>query len=266
MNSGVEPPEKYFKLVAFGRYTMPAEEQPSATLLATIAKFACLSARIRRQGTGSNEAEVAALFREVAKIDAAFDVWEQTASGRWLFSERRDNHLPPQACFRHRYHIYAEIWTARIWNYYRWARILTGQAMLEIASRHPTSAAAIAFDTEREACLGRIERLAEDILVSMPSHWKHPALSPAQRDQIHTYGGVGTGAQGVPATLFHLQTAGAAAGVSYECWKWSVDVLDTVWAHMGMLQAKSLAEVLRTNQDFLAREENERRIVKLEPE
>ncbi len=138
--------------------------------------------------------------------------------------------------------------------------------MLDFLHRYPTSARAIVSKAEEQKYSDRVKRLAEDILVSMPSHWKHPALSPSQRDKLHIYGAVGTGAQGVPATLFHLQTAAAAPGVSYELWKWSADVLDTVWANMGMLQAKTLGDALRTNRDFRSREDEVRRIVKQEPE
>lgn len=262
--SGADLPPMYYEWVALGSHGMAPHEQPATELLATISRFVRLSSRVRRHSLVDGEPKTVAVVLEALQLDSELAAWETATGGEWQFSRLEDSDLPPAACFGRRYHIYSDVWIARVWNYYRWARILVGQTILESAQKYPLSVAGYVTATLQQHLLATIRRLAEDILVSIPSHWHHPALSPAQRDRVQSDGRTGTGATGVPATLFHLKTAGGAPGVPYEFWKWSVDALDTVWAVMGMRQAQSLVEVLRAHHDFRRREDDERSIVKCE--
>ncbi len=262
--SGADLPPTYHEWVTLGSHGMAPHEQPATELLATISQFVCFSSQVRRYSLVDGEPKTTVVVREALQLDSELAAWEIATSGEWQFSTLEDDSLPPAACFGHRYHIYSDVWIARVWNYYRWARILVCQTILDSAEKYPLSIAGLVTAAQQQHLLVTIRRLAEDILVSIPSHWHHPAMSLAQREKVQSGGRSGTGATGVPATLFHLKTAGGGSGVPYEFWKWSVDLLDTVWAVMGMLQAKSLAEVLRAHRDFRRREDDERGIVKCE--
>ncbi len=262
--SGAALPSAFPGWVSLAGQAVPAEERPAAALLAIISRFPQLSEKIRA-GPGP---ESEAIDMALQQLDSDLEAWALGAEGKWQVSTRQDGSLPRAACFRGKYHLYADMAVARVWSYYRWARILVNQSMLESLDQQPQppgsfspslSAARVVLTAQqrrRRRCLDTIVRLAEDILVSVPSHWKHPALSPAQRSRVCSPDGGGTGSAGVPPTLFHLTAAATAPGVPYEFWRWSLDALGTVWASMGMLQAKTLSQVLR-KQDFRLKEEQE---------
>ena len=232
---------------------MPESERPASFLLGIITRFVHLSAFARRGVFSDGRPNSADLIEQALQLDAELEKWERGAAGKWVFTLHDDAKLPPEASFHGQYHIYADMWAARIWSHYRWARILVNQMILEFVDTYPMSSLRIVSAAQQSRCLEDIRRLAQDVLVSIPTHVKHPLLTADHRTIIQTHGGSGAGAAGVPATLFHLKVAACAPGVPHEYWKWALSIMETVWADMGMLQAKSLAEVLRAHQDALHR-------------
>ena len=75
----------------------------------------------------------------------------------------------------------------------------------------------------------------------------------SQTSKFHKYAPF-YGAFGIPHLTFQLRVAACAPGVPYDVWRWALDTLEAVWAELGMLHAKSLAEVLRGQRDKLDRE------------
>lgn len=171
----------------------------------------------------------------------------------WTFAVECDDPadpFPAAAVFRGRFHAYSSMWTARVWNHYRWVRLSTAQMLLEAADRFPQSAAAagIGAPAVRAALTAAVQRMAAATLASLPTHWRHPALRPAQRARINRKSsGAGIGAAGVPTLLFQIKSAACAPGTPHAHWAWALDVLDTIWRDTGMLQARALAGVVRAH-------------------
>ena len=257
-------PASYFGWVAAGTESMPEDEKPAGVLLPIITRFVHLSAYARSNVFGDGRRDSADLIEQALQLDAELERWEREATGKWVFTLHEDKELPAKACFHGRYHVYADMWAARIWSHHRWARILVNQMILEFVDTYPTSGVRTVSAAQQSRCLAEIRRLARDVLISVPTHVKHPLLTADQRAKIQTHGGSGAGAAGVPATLFHLKVAACAPGVPREYWTWALSIMETVWGDMGMLQAKSLAEVLRAHQDALQRGSADG-ILKIEP-
>lgn len=98
---------------------------------------------------------------------------------------------------------------------------------------------------KQQNILATIRRVARDLLVSIPTHYRHPRLERKHRDLIDkTSGGAGIGVAGVPNLLFQIQVAGSAPGVPRHYTAFARNMLETIFADTGMLQARGLAETL----------------------
>lgn len=190
------------------------------------------------------------------QIEEKLAEWEQEQQlpeSTWAYTAE-EAVLPPECAFGNRYHVYRRgMASARIWNHYRWARILVNRTVLELTDHtQPLDL------RDRDGRLETIRRMAEDILVSVPTHYRHPRLTRAQRDMIDRTcqlqgpgggPGGGIGAAGVPGLMAQLEVAGSAPGVPREYGEWAHQVMETVFADTGMVQAQRLAGQLRAHLD-----------------
>lgn len=214
------------------------------------------------------------MLQQLLAVDAEMEGWESSQQGKWKYEVVSSPDLPREAVFRGSYHRYSDVWASRIWNHFRWARLLANQQILELAAECPRSAScagsrvatpgSIPFQEDRVR--ETVRRLAVDVLTSVPTHYRHPRLSWEELDMVQTHGGAGSGAFGIPHLTFQLRVAASAPGVPYDVWRWALDTLETIWSELGMLHAKSLAEVLRRHRDKLDRESVEVTKVKVKME
>lgn len=221
-----------------------------------IARFAQLNAIIRTTSYIDGRETTAHIMRQLLAVDRDMGQWEASQTSKWRYKVHRHPGLPPEAVFRGQYHRYSSVWTSRIWNHLRWARILTNQTILELAALYPVSAEAAGAmgaassphgHQQRDRILETIRRLAAEVLASAPTHYKHPRLTREHLDVIQTHGGAGAGAVGIPHLMFQLQVAACAPGVPRGVWSWALGVMETAWGELGMMHVKSLAEVLRAH-------------------
>ncbi|KAI8966241.1 hypothetical protein F5Y11DRAFT_343627 [Daldinia sp. FL1419] len=204
------------------------------------------------------------LIRQFIQLDNTFGSLERRLLEVFPFTENRGEY-PPAAVFRGKWHKYNAIWAARLWNHYRWAHILTNQKLVKFISTYPISSGQILSAPQRVKCYATIERLAEDILISIPSHWHHPMLDPQVTREFEADGYGNSGAVGVPSLLWHLKIAGCAPNVPSEFWDWAYNVMQVVWGQMGMLHAKALSEIMEEHRSKLRQGTTGHR-VKLEEE
>lgn len=236
---------------------LPEDELAAVDLITILSRFASINATIRWTVYSDNHPATISMMQQLLGLDNMLNTWEASAGGKWAYTTHRDLSLPASAAFHSAYHRYADVWTSRIWNHFRWARTLTNQLLLDFVTRFPGAAATdgvLLAGEEGEARLRTtIRRLAVDILTSVPTHYKHPLLSYAQLDRVQTSGGAGAGAVGIPHLMFHLQVAACAPGVDRGIWEWAVELMETAWGDLGMLHAKSLAEVSREHRTRMER-------------
>ena len=247
-------PPSFFDWCRASNEICTPDEQPASDLVLLISRFVNLSAYVRGVAFCDGRNSTANVIKQLMEIDRDMEMWESERTGTWQVTVESVEGFPPEAIFRGKYHVYEDMWTARTWSHYRWARILIEQMILEFVERYPMSSLGYVSVTQQEKFISNIGRLAVEILQSSPCHYKDPRLSEEQQIKVQIQGGPSAGAVGVPAIVFHLKTAACAPGVSKEIWQWALDLMDTIWGDLGMLHARSLAEVLRAHQDKLERE------------
>lgn len=253
-------PENFFDWLLDGKTSdlIPKDEKPGADLIPIIARFARLNATLRTRAHAEGDESTEQMLQQLLAVDTEMDSWESSQGGKWKYEVVSSPDFPREAIFRGRYHRYSDVWASRIWNHFRWARLLANQRILELAAESPRAATRISLQEERVR--ETVRRLAVDVLMSVPTHYRHPRLSREELDVVQTQGGAGSAAFGIPHLTFQLRVAACAPGVPYDVWRWALDILETVWAELGMMHAKSLAGVLRKHRDKLDRENAQGRL------
>lgn len=261
-------PSNFFEPIRHGINSgfLPEFERPAVALIHICARFASINAAVRTTAYIDRHDATADVMRQILAIDDDLEAWQTSQQGKWLYETHTDPSLPPEAVFQQTYHRYSDVWTSRIWNHWRWARLLTNQMLLEFVERYPVSAASVLSLAQQQRCYETIRRTAIDVLTSAPTHYKHPRLTYRHLDAIQTHGGAGAGAVGIPHLMFHLHVAACAPGVPLEVWAWAVDLMETAWGELGMLHAKSLAELSKSHRARLNDFVPERILLKMEPD
>ncbi|KAI2612486.1 uncharacterized protein GGS25DRAFT_475557 [Hypoxylon fragiforme] len=193
------------------------------------------------------------LIRQFLTLDDVFDNLETPLSRAFPFAEHQGEY-PAAAVFRKKYHTYGDTWGSRIWNHYRWARILANQRLVQFVTEYPISSKQNIPTARKTRCYTTIERLAEDILTSAPSHWHHPMLDPESTRNFEARGMGNSGAVGLPSLLWHLMVAGCAPNVPLEFWSWAHNALQVIWKQMGMQHALALSEMMEEHRTKLNKE------------
>ncbi|KAJ4304179.1 hypothetical protein N0V88_001791 [Collariella sp. IMI 366227] len=134
-------PETFSSWLSVSDKTVSTQDAPSADLIKIIARFVQLSSLVRSQPLLDNTPQPASIIREALAIDKALDDWQALQTGDWAITEERFNNttpLPPDdAVFEASYHVYSNMYIARVWNHYRWARTLVNQLLLESLTKFP---------------------------------------------------------------------------------------------------------------------------------
>ncbi len=279
-SSGATVQPLIFEYVSSLYNEVPEDDQAMVELLLTMIDFINLSAFVERQVLDDGRSDMVDLVTHALQIDALLMKWEKSIENKpmWHIEVGETSELPAEACYKGRFYRYRNIQYARIWSYYRWARILVDSMLLNFAQQCPHSttvalaqAKAGSEDTVtsggdslegfRLRMLRVIRKCAEDIFISTPTHWRHPGIPMSEYAKIATpmppsIARGGAGAVGLIPALFLLQTAACAPGVPQEDWHWAVGVINTVWAFLGVHQARVLGDTMRSHRDSLQREKS----------
>ncbi|OLN81620.1 White-opaque regulator 1-like protein 2 [Colletotrichum chlorophyti] len=251
--AGMPMPPDFYDWVSFGSQLQMPFDRPSTDLAILIAKFVEISSFINNHVISDGKPTAANVLQQLIDLNSDLALWEAGLQGEWTYQTVKASHLPAKAVFEGEYHLYTDVWTARIWNYYRWARILVNQSLLDLANQNPISSLSLVSAAARDSLLKTVQKLARDTLVSAPTHWRHPVLDKTAQVLVESPGSGGAGSAGLPALLFHLKVAGCAPSVPKAYWDWSLAVIQTIWGDMGMLHARSMMEAMRAHEDAMRR-------------
>jgi hypothetical protein len=254
--AGVNLPKESLEYIHKTAASLPPEQRAAPNLVLIVARFIRLSILLRQDANFEDKPQAArTLLSEALHLESQLAEWEtlqRTPGSIWFFSTEMDPSLPPEACFRQRFHIYAGgMWTALVWNYYRWARILVNEMILLLSAVLPSDAPMQTMPQHPSHYLTIIHRQAEETLVSLPTHYRHPVLSRKQRAVLDKTFAVFLshhgGSAGVPIVMVQLQVAACAVGVQREFGTWALDMFETIWKETGMLLGKKLTEYVRAH-------------------
>ncbi|KAI1769182.1 hypothetical protein GGR53DRAFT_229416 [Hypoxylon sp. FL1150] len=239
------------KLCRFLMQSMP--ESCACDHVFASARLLHLSAIVDHTVLTDNRPTTEDLIQQFLTLEDTFEALEGPHLKAYSFEEKQGD-CPPEAVFRGKWHVYDMIWGARIWNHYRWARILVNKRIVEFIKNYPISSNKLIPAPRRAKCYATIDRMAQDILISTPSHWHHPMLSPQDTLRFESNGPGNSGAVGLPSHLWHVMIAGCAPNVPVEYWTWAHNMLLVVWKQLGMQHSLALAEMMEEHRAKLDRE------------
>ncbi|KAI5863235.1 hypothetical protein GGS23DRAFT_568861 [Durotheca rogersii] len=238
-------PPVFFETLRFSKELMNGSPGSCTVDLAlAVAQVLQLSSIVENTALTDGSSATDNLVQQLLILDDVFESLEARLFEAFPFTENQGEY-PPEAVFRGKWHGYREVWGARTWNHYRWGRILANRRLVQLINDYPASSRKFAPAGRRKQCYDMIERLAEGVLISTPSHWYHPTLSAEVTKKFESKGQGGSGAVGLPSLLWQLTAAGCAPNVPLEFWQWAYNVLQVVWKQMGMLHALALSEVMQ---------------------
>lgn len=172
----------------------------------------------------------------VAFLDGELERWEANLPLDWKFTVRSKD-LPDGSSFDGKCHEYCDVWISRMFNHYRWMRILLNELFLEHLNRitYLTSEHLV----QKMKALETINRMATDICTSISSYFDHTTLveRPTLLPQM----------SGIPVFLmiWPLFIAGGGIGVPQHLYDWVLGRLDIINKQLGVLSAQTMME--RTN-------------------
>lgn len=254
--AGVDLPKESLEYIHKTAASLPPEQKAAPNLVLIVARFIHLSILLQQQSSLQDEPRAATnLLSKALHLESQLAEWEasqQTPGSIWAFSTEVDHSLPPEACYQQQFHVYAGgMWTALVWNYYRWARILVNEMILLLSGRLPSDASLQPLPQHPSHYLAIIHRQAEETLVSLPTHYRHPVLTRDQRAVLDKTFAVFLshhgGSAGVPIVMVQLQVAACAVGAQREFAVWALEIFETIWKDTGMLLGKKLTEYVRAH-------------------
>lgn len=249
--AGLPITEPFYETVSFSRSLLDPEDHPAMDLGVLIARFVNYSSYLKACEHRDTRPTPSSTLQRLFELDAAFADWELGLSGIWPYRTVEAAHLPSAAVFEGEYHVYYDMWTARVWSHYRWARLLVNQTILGVVHKYAQYGLDLLSTEEHDLCYKTIQKLSKDTLVSTPSHWRHPLLDEHSGVPVEKPGGAGSGSAGIPVVIFQLAVAACAPGLPAGYWDWTYEIMECIWGDLGMLHAKSMMAAMKTHRDGL---------------
>ncbi|KAM5345550.1 hypothetical protein ACJ41O_011411 [Fusarium nematophilum] len=244
-------PTPLYEWIAFGGSLLEPSDRPATDLGMLICRFIQTSTYIQTHVFRDGRPHTTSTLQQLLDIDASFAEWDNKLGPTWRYHTEKADQLPSAAVFEGEYHVYYDMFLARMWGHYRWGRILLNQTIVELVQSYPLSSSSLVPTTECDRRLEIIRTIAREMLVSTPSHWRHPLLSDKSAVPVERIGGAGSGSAGIPILLFQLKVAACAPGVPETYWNWVLGVMECIWSDMGILHAKSMMDAMVAHRDSI---------------
>jgi hypothetical protein len=145
---------------------MTADDAHATDLAYIVSRFTNFHASIRSKLQTDSDI----ILREALLLDAELEEWDMQLPQSWR--HRLEQHAEETAVmFKGVSHRYRDFWTARIYNHYRWCRILVNKLLLTQLGPFSSEDAA-----QRSKSLDLISRQAADICSSVSIQFHKPTL------------------------------------------------------------------------------------------
>ncbi|RAQ56981.1 integral membrane protein [Aspergillus flavus] len=170
-----------------------------------------------------------------ATIDRYLLRWKHSLPPRWIYQTIRgpvSNRSPSHLKFYYTqvYHVYPDLWACNIWNFYRSARILLNQLILNTAE--------ISYQAEHVQIRETVAQLATEIAESVPFALRLVDNRATEVPSLdHCLGGF--------TILWPLYVAANTSPLGSTLREWVVERLETIGNDMGIGQAQFMARTIR---------------------
>ncbi|OJJ42449.1 hypothetical protein ASPZODRAFT_1311720 [Penicilliopsis zonata CBS 506.65] len=199
-----------------------AQELPAARLLDIFLRFARLYSLL-----GDTAVEKRAVVDRAIALDAELEVWESSLPPEWSFTLQQS--MDRAHTYEGTYHLYHDMWAARILNHYRWGRLLVNEIILAYTT------VTIASSATRHRALETIRRMAVDLCAGAATQMKHVDVDCSIRPPA--IGMREPPLSGVFMLIFQLAVAGRASGVPQTLRAWVRALLDRLGYSLGIRRA-----------------------------
>jgi hypothetical protein len=207
------------------------EDAPAADLVAIAAKFVNLYASTKEKGSLVDSSAVA---QEASQLEIELDQWEKSLPENWHYSVVKSGGKSDDIYDGH-FHLYRDLWTARVWNNYRLTRIRVNEMFLVHADLLGNFGAFFDEDgAQRSKSLAMISKLAEDVCGSVSSQFRRYTEKEAIDRRAPPVAGVFL-------ILYPLAVASSAIGVSKSLHEFAVRRLEAIGKTRGIQQALIMA-------------------------
>lgn len=212
------------------------ETRPEQQLFPIIGRLCALRAAAERPHGSDIKAVTLAKF-----IDSDLEDWKNSLPPAFSYSMIQSNNT--EYVFSGTYHIYSNTWTAAVWNVYRCARILTQEIITAWLSRNSMPNPAL-DESQRRHSENLLANLAYDICASAPFILGASSSSVYSSQPARAASGTALLWPFYLAATMDQQLVGVRA--------WIITRLELIGRIMGIKQAESLANVLRTKREITA--------------
>ncbi|PQE08180.1 Chondroitin AC alginate lyase protein [Rutstroemia sp. NJR-2017a BVV2] len=202
------------------------EDTTASAAIEIMIRFIDLHASVR----GGELTDPNQIILQVLLLETEYEEWEQELPSEWSFTTEQAEE-PDNAHFDGIYHIYSDIWYARMLNHYRWVRILLNELLLSHMARLPQLTTG--HLAQKRKSLAIINAMATHICRSIPSHFRRYAnLSASEKLPPRM--------SGIFLMIWPLAVAGAAIGVSEYLYDWVISRLEIISNQLGVRSASTM--------------------------
>lgn len=237
LSRGEYPPVTMGEWSGKCRESMTPVDAHAATLSSITCRFVNLTAEIREHKLNST-----VIYQRALALDIELESWNSQLPDVWRFTTKTvpqdsDFIYGGKVVFGGEMHVYHDLWIGRVYNHYRWTRILVNELlvvhMAQIVGTYTQEAA-----SEDLRSLEIIKQLARDICTSASTQFDCYTLQQARNKQVPPL-------SGGFALLFPLAVAGSGIGVSLEVHLWTIQMLEIIGNEMGISQALRMIPAMR---------------------
>ena len=213
-------------------------ELPAHRLSILVVRMSNLRAAISEEAV----TDCSTIVLSLLSIDAGLSEWVALLPKRWAFTTI-GTMTESDETYGNQQHLYGDVWIASVWNSYRCVRILCNAEITTHIKRLPSpydQSIEVDFSAQARVSSNLLIQLASDICGSISFHLGRPTIQDGRLSfQCRALFGF--------YLLWPLFIAGDASGVPDPLRVWVVRVLDGIGYSLGIAQASSLAQMLRTS-------------------
>ncbi|OQE34833.1 hypothetical protein PENCOP_c015G05469 [Penicillium coprophilum] len=210
----------------------PPDISPGVGLVDILIRFTKFDVRLHHE---KNDAKAA--VDSACSFEDELREWETHLPTYWSFTV--EEYSTYEYTFHGQYHVYKNMWVAKILNHYRWARLLVNETIVSLISRmvRPTANEVI----QRQRALDTIASMATEICTGAASQEATFEQGVTEESRIPLL-------NGTFMLLFPLGVAGGAAGTPDDVHEWVVGTLERIGCTMGIRRAlEMIPQVKKSN-------------------
>ncbi|KAH8808494.1 hypothetical protein F5884DRAFT_753021 [Xylogone sp. PMI_703] len=233
--SGQTFPEYHQELFFQNQQAQAEADKPAAVLLSLAIRLVQISASLHAREV----IDPLLTICEALSLEADLGAWFSSLPPHWKYPtkstmpEERDSLIN----FNGEYHVYSDPWSSRIYNNYRWIRIMVNDIILTYLARIAPTSLSVDYSLVQQKSLAVIFSLATDTCISVISQY-YLAMD-------RTLNSLGPQMNGIFLIIWPLMIAASGIGVSEDIAEFCIRNLEHIAMHDGVMRALTSVKVVK---------------------